>query len=267
MTDAAVQVPSIRYAVDKGIASLVIDQPVKMNAMTFEMWSSLPALVRRAEADPAVRLITVRGEGRRAFCAGADISQFGEKRDGAEAVAAYDRAVEQGSAALVQSAKPTLALISGICFGGGFALAMCCDLRLASSDSRFRIPAARLGLGYTYGNLAMLAHKLGVGPTADLLLSARIVDAEEAARLGIVNALVAVESFDREAAVYAERIAANAPLTLKAVKAALIELSKLETERNTQRVDALVAACFDSADYREGRAAFAEKREPVFKGQ
>jgi enoyl-CoA hydratase/carnithine racemase len=267
MSEPAPHRPSIRYSAQNGIASLIIDQPAKMNAMTFDMWSSLPELVDRAENDPDVRLIVLRGEGRRAFCAGADISQFGEKRDGAAAVAAYDQAVSKGNAALAGSAKPTLALISGICFGGGFGLAMCCDLRIAAAESRFRIPAARLGLGYAFSNLQMLAHKLGVGPTADLLLSARIIDATEAAAMGIVNAVLSTENFESEAQAYAARIAGNAPLTLKAVKAALVELAKPEAQRNASRVDALVEACFSSDDYREGRAAFGEKREPVFRGR
>ncbi len=267
MSDNAPHTPSIRYEAGKGIASLVIDQPAKMNAMTFEMWSSLPELIRRAEEDPDIRLITLRGEGRRAFCAGADISQFGEKREGADAVAAYDRAVSAGNAALAGSAKPTLAIISGICFGGGFGLAMCCDLRIASSDARFRVPAARLGLGYAFGNMEMLVHKLGVGPTADLLLSARIIDAAEAAAMGVLNATLSTENYEAESAGYAARIAGNAPLTLKAVKAALVELARPEADRDARRVDALVEACFASDDYREGRAAFAEKREPIFRGR
>jgi enoyl-CoA hydratase/carnithine racemase len=267
MSKDAPHQPSIRYAARDGIASLVIDQPGKMNAMTYEMWSSLPGLVERAERDPDLRLITLRGEGGRAFCAGADISQFGEKRDSADAVAAYDKAVSKGNAALAGSTKPTVALISGICFGGGFGLAMCCDLRVAAAGSRFRVPAARLGLGYAFSNLEMLAHKLGVGPTADLLLSARTIDAAEAAAMGIVNAVFPTETFESEAQAYAARIAGNAPLTLKAIKAALVEMARPEAERDPHRVDSLVKACFSSEDYREGRAAFAEKREPVFRGR
>jgi enoyl-CoA hydratase/carnithine racemase len=267
MSNDAPHQPSIRYTAQNRVASLVIDQPAKMNAMTLEMWSSLPELIERAERDPDLRLITLRGEGRRAFCAGADISQFGEKRAGADSVAAYDNAVSKGNAALAASTKPTLALISGICFGGGFGLAMCCDLRVATAESRFRVPAARLGLGYAFSNLEILAHKIGVGPTADLLFSARTIDAAEAAAMGIVNAVFSTENFESEAQAYAARIAGNAPLTLKAVKAALVEMAMPEAQRDPRRVDALVKACFSSEDYREGRAAFAEKREPVFRGR
>jgi enoyl-CoA hydratase/carnithine racemase len=266
MTDI-ISTALIRYVAAHGVATLTIDQPAKMNAMTFDMWTSLPGLIARAEADPAIRAIAVTGAGSRAFSAGADISEFGVKRSGDEAVAAYDRAVDAANAALAKAAKPTIALISGICFGGGFGLAMCCDLRIASSDSRYRIPAARLGLGYGYDNVAKIVGKLGIGPVADLLLSARTIDAVEAGRLGVANSVFPSESFKSDAATYLERIAVNAPLTLIAIKRALIELGRPEADRDVGAVDALVAACFASADYREGQAAFREKRDPAFTGR
>jgi enoyl-CoA hydratase/carnithine racemase len=259
--------PTIRYKSGQGIATLIIDNPSKMNAMTFEMWSSLPGLIAEVEADPSVRVIAVRGTGDHAFCAGADISQFGDKRSKADAVAAYDRAVAAGNAALSSAIKPTVAVISGICFGGGFALAMCCDLRIATSDSRFRIPAARLGLGYGFRSVDLLVRKLGMGPAADLLLTARIAGASEAYGLGVINGLFERSSFEAEAEDYLARIAGNAPLTLRAVKRALVELARPESERDINAVDTLVATCFGSADYREGQAAFREKRNPVFAGK
>jgi enoyl-CoA hydratase/carnithine racemase len=266
MTETLTPIPSIRYEVERGTATLTIDQPSKMNAMTFEMWSSLPGLIAMAEADPAVRVVAVRGAGDRAFCAGADISQFGEKRTGTDAVAAYDQAVAAGNAALAEATKPTVAVISGICFGGGFALAMCCDLRIASSGSRFRIPAARLGLGYSFRNVDLLVRKLGMGPAADLLLTARIIEADEAHRLSIVNGVFRSDTFRLDAAAYLAGIAANAPLTLRAIKRALVEIARPEAEQDKGAVDGLVEACFGSADYREGRTAFREKREPEFAG-
>lgn len=258
---------SIHYETEAGIARLVIDQPDKLNAMTFEMWTSLPGLIARAEADRDIRAIVVTGAGGRAFCAGADISQFGEKRASEAAMSAYDDAFSQGCAALAASGKPTIAVIRGVCFGGGFGLAMSCDLRLARADARFRIPAARLGLGYAYEGVRMLVSKLGMGPASDLLLSARIVLSEEALRLGIVNALWSAERFEQEAAEYLARIATNAPLTLRAIKRALVELARPEADRNLGAVEAAVTACFASADYKEGQAAFREKREPIFSGE
>jgi enoyl-CoA hydratase/carnithine racemase len=230
------------------------------------MWSSLPALIARAEADDAVRVIAITGTGERAFSAGADISQFGQMRSGEAAVAAYDHAVAQADGALARAAKPTVAVIAGICFGGGMELAMCCDLRIAASDSRFRIPAARLGLGYGYSSIDLMVRKLGMGAVADILFSARIVDAPEALRLGITSQMFDRETFGAEADAYLARIAANAPLTLRAVKRALVEMTRPEADREIGAVDALLAACFGSADYREGQAAFRDKREPIFKG-
>ena len=259
--------PAIRYEASGGVARLTIDQPAKLNAMTYEMWASLPALVARAEQDESVRLIALTGEGERAFCAGADISQFGEKRSGDAAVEAYEVAVAAGNAALSSAAKPTVALIRGICFGGGFGLAMGCDLRIGAEGARFRVPAARLGLGYAYPGMSALVAKLGLGPVADIMLSARIVEAQEAQRLGVLNALWSAESFQEESHAYLARIAANAPLTLRAIKRALVELARPEAERDGAAVDALVAACFASADYREGQAAFRDKRDPVFLGR
>ncbi len=129
--------PHIGYEARDGVAVITLSQPARMNAMTLDMWRDLPVKLRQADEDPDVRMITVSGAGDRAFCAGADISEFGERRTGEAAVAAYGAAVKDANAALADTAKPTVALIKGICFGGGFALAMCCDLRLATADPAF----------------------------------------------------------------------------------------------------------------------------------
>ena len=257
----------IRYEAEDGIARLVIDQPGKLNAMTYEMWASLPGLVARAEADAGARAIVVTGAGERAFCAGADISQFGDRRDGEAETLRYDAAYLAGCAALAHAAKPAIAVIRGICFGGGFGLAMSCDIRLARADARFRVPAARLGLGYAYEGVRMLVAKLGPGPASDLLLSARILDCEEALRMGIVNLRWSPERFEAQTRDYIAGLAGNAPLTLRAVKHALSELLRPDGERDVAAVEASIAACFGSADYAEGQRAFKEKREPAFTGR
>ncbi len=258
--------PQIRYDVEAGVARLTIDQPAKFNAMTFDMWLAMPGLVARADADENVRVIEVTGEGPKAFCAGADISQFGDKRNDPDSVKAYEAAVTAGMQSLIRARKPSVAVIRGVCFGGGLALALCCDLRLCDGGSRFRIPAARLGLGYAYSNIESLVHKIGVGPASDLLLSARIVDAREAERLGIVNKCW-TDAFDDEARAYIKNMAENAPLTLVAIKRAFVELARPYAERDKAAADALVKACYGSADYKEGQAAFAAKRTPVFQGR
>ncbi|WP_439575813.1 enoyl-CoA hydratase [Phreatobacter sp.] len=258
--------PSVRYEAARGIARLTIDQPAKMNAMTYDMWASVPGLVRRAEADPDVRAIVLQGAGDKAFCAGADISQFGEKRTGEEAVKAYDRAVGAGMDAVLNAAKPTIALIRGICFGGGCALALTCDLRFATDDSRFRVPAARLGLGYGFDNIRMMIGKIGTAAVADILISARILSAADGERSGVIHRAHPRDSFDQETGAYLDMVAANAPLTLAAIKGALVQLARPEAEQDRTVVDALVAKCFDSADYKEGQKAFLEKRLPAFRG-
>lgn len=259
--------PSIRYEVRDRIATLTFDQPARLNAVTFEMWSSLHGLIRNAELDREVNVIALRGAGDRAFGAGADISEFGTYRSDIGSVAIYDAAVARANALLAEATKPTVAVIRGVCFGGSLGLAMCCDLRIGASDARFRIPAARLGLGYRYDDIARLVGRLGPGPTADLLITAREVDAAEGLRLGILNAVYDQSTFDTEADQYLKQIAENAPLTLRALKRALIELARPENQRNKACVEALVASCYKSADYREGRAAFREKRKPKFAGK
>ena len=257
----------IRFAVEESIATLTIDHPARLNAMSLPMWRAVPALVAKAVADPAVSMIALAGEGGKAFCAGADISRFGAERTGAKAVAAYDAAVEQAETALAQAAKPTVALIGGLCFGGGLGLAMTCDLRLCSDAARFRLPAARLGIGYGLPGVARLTRRLGFAAAAEILFTARIFDAVEAKGLGIVSRVFPAARFAQDCAAYLAVIAQNAPLSLIAAKSALVELEKPEAARIPAAVDAAVAACYESADYAEGQLAFAQKRQPFFHGR
>jgi len=257
----------ITYAAASGIATLTLDQPDRLNAMTLAMWRTLPDAVARAINDLDVRVLVLTGAGDRAFCAGADISQFGTARTGEDAVAAYDAAVAAGTTAILQAEKPTVAAIRGICFGGGLALAMACDLRFAAAGSRFRLPAARLGLGYGFDALRLLVQRLGPSVAADVVLSARIIPSDEASGMGLVNQVWPADAFDSRLAAYLAAIAANAPLTLRAMKRGLRELARPDSEQDGAAVDALVAACFASEDYREGQAAFREKRDPVFRGR
>ena len=256
----------IDYVRAGAIARIVLTQPARLNAITFDMWASLPALVARAEADADTRVIVVEGAGDKAFSAGADISQFGEQRSAGEAARAYEAAVRVGLDALAGARKPTAALIRGLAFGGGLALALCCDLRLASTDARFRIPAARLGIGYAFASVEALVARVGLDAAADLLLTARTMNGSEAERLGVLTKAWPAGAFEAEARDYIAAIAANAPLTLHALKRALVECRKPPGERDRARMDELVDACMGSADYIEGQAAFREKREPRFRG-
>lgn len=248
------------------VGRLVIAQPSKRNAISYDMWRSLPSLVEEAENSESVRVIVVEGEGAQAFSSGADISQFADQRAAGESARLYEDAVACAMTALTGASKPTIALIRGLAFGGGLGLAMCCDLRLAPANARFCIPAARLGIGYSFGGVELLVSRIGVSAAADLLLSARTIDGGEAERLEILTKSWNPETFESEARAYIEAIAGNAPLTLKALKLALSECRKSPRERNSKDVAALVDACMNSADYLEGQAAFREKRRPKFRG-
>ena len=256
----------IRYSSADGVARIVIAQPAKLNAISYGMWRSLPDLVQRGEDDSSVRVIVVEGEGARAFSSGADISQFADQRSAGEAARTYEGAVAAAMDALANTGKPTVAVIRGLAFGGGLALAMCCDLRLSATDARFRIPAARLGIGYAYAAVEALVPRIGLSAAADLLLTARTIGGCEAERLKVLSKVWEASAFEAEAAEYVRAIAANAPLTLRALKAALNECRKPPQERDRVRMDDLVQACMDSADYMEGQAAFREKRTPDFRG-
>ena len=246
-------------------AAIVLANPGKLNAMRLVMWEALgDVCLALAEADD-LALVTLEGAGDRAFVAGADISEFGETRSDAATARRYNAAVSRAEDALEALPVPVVALIRGYCVGGGLALALRCDLRLARDDARFAITPARLGLGYGYDGVAALRRRLSHAVTADLLFSGRKMGAEEALAKGLCDQVFEAEAFDAEVAQYVGTLEVNAPLTLRAAKAALTELDSDEPER--ARVDEMVAACFDSADYREGQRAFAEKRRPRFEGR
>jgi enoyl-CoA hydratase len=257
---------TIEFSIQDHVARLTLDQPSRYNALTFDMWCALPRLVATAEADPRVRLITVAGAGDAAFSAGADISEFAEKRSDPSGVARYDTAVRAASEALRYSRLPTLALIHGICFGGGLGLALCCDLRFASSEARFRIPAGRLGLGYGYDNIAPLVHRVGPAAAAEILFTASTFDADRAKDLRLVQQVFDRDDFDKNVGQLVAAISANAPLTLRAAKTALVEIEKPEAERSLTKVADAVATCFNSWDYKEGQDAFRQRRAPQFRG-
>ncbi len=249
------------------VGTLTFNNPQRHNAMSLEMWLHAAAALEELGRDPAVRVVVLTGAGGKAFVSGADISKFESERATSEAVETYNAAVERFSQTLLEYEKPTIALIRGYCMGGGVGIAVCCDLRIGNEASRFGIPAARLGLGYGLENIRRLMSLVGPQFVNELLFTARQFDASEALQMGLLNRVVADAEIEAYTAKMAETIAGNAPLTIRAVKGIVRELTRDGAGRNTAGCDALVKRCFDSADYQEGRRAFLEKRKPVFRGE
>lgn len=250
---------------DGAVGWLVFNNPERRNAVSLEMWQAIARVLADFEADPGVRAIVLTGAGDKAFASGADISQFEKQRADAEGVQRYEQISGAAMQRLKELDKPTLAMIRGYCLGGGLNIATACDLRIAADDARFGIPAARMGLGYRAEAMHALVGLVGPAYAREIMITARQFSAAEALQMGLVHKVVALAELETTVRQYCEMIAANAPLTLRAAKRAIREVTKGQYDDAACR--AWVKECFDSEDYAEGRRAFMEKRKPVFKGR
>jgi enoyl-CoA hydratase/carnithine racemase len=250
------------------VGYVIYNNPEKHNAVSLDMWEAASSILDDFRNDKDIGVVVVTGAGGKAFVSGADISRFEKERSDEAAVKRYSSIVEKSYTAFHEFPKPTIAMIRGYCIGGGMGLATCCDLRIATEGSKFGVPAAKLGLGYSYPGLKRLVDIVGPSFAMEIFYTARQFTAAEALTMGLVNRVVpdgegGLEKYVRD---YADTIAGNAPLTIKAVKVTVAEAMKHDSDRDVARSQVLVDACFKSRDYEEGRKAFMEKRKPVFTG-
>jgi len=250
-----------------GIGVLILNQPDKRNAISFDMWQGIGDALEDLAKDDAIRAVVISGAGEEAFSAGADISEFKERRTTPEDREAYDQAMDRAFDRLVNFPKLTIAMIDGVCVGGGAEVAMDCDVSFASDRARFAITPARLGLGYGLRDITRLVRRVGPSNAKEILASAHFYNAEQALAMGWVNHVVEAEDLADDVLEFAHVVAANAPLTVKAAKLMVNEALKAPQDQDRALCKQLVEDCFQSQDYVEGQTAFAEKRRPEFEGR
>jgi enoyl-CoA hydratase len=250
------------------IATVILNRPQQRNAITLAMWAQLQEMAHELDADPSVRVVIFRGAGEAAFSGGADISEFEACRNNSTQARQYAQVMDDATDAVAAIGKPTISLIRGFCVGGGLELTTATDLRIAGDDARLGVPIAQLGILVGYKEMRRLVTLVGPGPTMDLLLTARLIGSEDALRLGLISEVVPANEVEGHTYDLARRLCHLAPLSARWHKQILQtvltnpSLSKLSAEE-----EALPFACFDTADFQEGRRAFLEKRKPKFEGK
>ncbi len=248
------------------LAIVSLSHPDRLNVLDRAGWEALADITTSLAEDLDVRCVVIEGSGNRAFSAGSDIGEFPEQRRTPEQVEAYGRALEGGLSALRNCPHPTLALIHGVCVGGGLEIAASCDLRICSQSSRFGAPINRLGLTMSYTELAPLVELVGASGTLEILLEGGLLDAERAYQKGLVNRVVPDDEVEEEARAIAHRIAAGAPLVNRWHKKFVHRLTDGRgPPTDDERQEAYEA--FETDDYREGVQAFLERRDPRFEGR
>jgi enoyl-CoA hydratase/carnithine racemase len=264
MTDLASPTPYVKAWRDGAVGHLMLDRPDRRNALNREMWAALPGLIAALDRDPDTRVLVLQGAGSEAFAAGADIAEFAHQRANPDQAKDYEALSGNAFDALRNAAKPVISKIRGFCIGGGLALALASDLRIAADNAVFALPPARLGLAYPIEGLRDLLQAFSPAFAMVMLYTARRLAAGEAQRAGLIHRVVPADHLDREVAGLCTEIGNNAPLTITASKRAIDSLSGRPVPDDPA---ILAALCFASADYAEGRRAFLEKRKPRFTGR
>jgi enoyl-CoA hydratase/carnithine racemase len=257
----------ILHSIADGVGVITFNNPEKRNAMSLDMWEGFGNALIALRDDPDVRVVILIGAGDKAFVSGADISQFEKTRHNAQASEEYSRRSAAQRALLADYPKPTIACIRGFCLGGGMQVAMLADIRIASDNSRFGIPAAKLGIAYGYDGLRHLVSLVGPSWARLIMYTGMRIEAAEALRIGLVDRVLPDAQLWDATMEIARTISGNAPLAIKAAKITIAEVLKDESRRDMEAIKAIGRACMDSEDFREGRTAFMEKRKPQFRGK
>lgn len=249
---------------DGPIAWLTINRPDKHNALTQAMWARLPELLDELSSNPKVRVIVIRGAGEKCFSAGADISEFRERAESGvvdeEGLSPTSNAFD----AIADCPTPTISMIHGHCFGGGCAIALATDIRIASEDARFAITPARLGLGYPFNGIERAVQELGAAHARYLLLTANHLNAQDALRIGLAHEIHPSDELESATRKIADTIASNAPKTIRAIRNSITQTQLTPESRDMDLIESLIRDCATSEDYQEGVRAFMEKRKPEF---
>lgn len=252
------------YEVRDGIGQITFNRPQARNALTFAMYERMAEIARGAKDDPSLKVLIITGAGEKAFASGTDISQF-RAFESAEDAIEYEGRIDRVLGDLETCPIPIIAAVAGACTGGGAGIAGCCDIRIGTADSRFGFPIARtLGNCLSMSNISRFVALIGPARVKDLIMTARLVGAEEAKAIGLLNEVLPDEASMRERAWdLARTISGHAPLTMKAAKEAVRRLtSRISSEEGRD----LILSCYMSEDFREGMEAFLNKRKPEWKG-